>query len=368
MDGPWQIGHKTADEYGRLAAETARLLRFIDPTVELVAAGSSNIDMPTFGAWERTVLRHTAGLVDHLSVHAYYEEVDGDAASFLASAAGLDHYLETVAAIIDEIAEEVAGDESLDPETAAERSAAVRRVGISVDEWNVWYQRRWNEIDKPRVLTGDWPERPRLIEDEYSVTDAVVVGSLLVSLLRHADRVSMANLAQLVNVIAPIRSEPGGPAWKQTTFHPFQLTSALALGGEVLEIALDSPTHATAVHGEVPTVDAVAVRQADGRITVFAVNRSLETASDLRLVLDGVTASAAVADDVTLTVLEGGSRYDSNTAEHPDRVVPVPLAVDSDDDGLRVALPALSWSAITVTPRTVAPRAITPDTERGSGA
>ncbi len=204
MDGPWQIGHKTADEYGRLAAETARYMRFIDHRVELVVAGSSNLEMPTFGTWERTVLGHTAELVDHISVHAYYEELDGDVDSFLGSAVNLDRYLEAVAAIIDE--------------TLAEKGIT-RSIGISVDEWNVWYQTRWNTEDKDAVLGGDWSEHPRLIEDEYSVTDAVVVGSLLISLLRHADRVSMANLAQLVNVIAPIRCEPDGPAWRQTTFY-----------------------------------------------------------------------------------------------------------------------------------------------------
>ncbi len=145
MDGPWQIGHKTADEYGRLAAETARYMRFLDHRVELVVAGSSNMEMPTFGEWERTVLRHTADQADHISVHAYYEESDGDVASFLASAAGLDRYLDTVAGIIDEVREEL---------------GLTKQIGISVDEWNVWYQRDWNDNHKDAVLSGDWPVAP----------------------------------------------------------------------------------------------------------------------------------------------------------------------------------------------------------------
>ncbi len=197
MDGPWQIGHKTADEYGRLAAEAARLMTFIDPTVELVAAGSSNAEMPTFGEWERTVLGHTIGLVHHISLHAYYEERDGDARELprLGHGSGPLH-------------RDGRRGSSTRPAPAP---GPPHPIGISVDEWNVWYQTRWNEVDKDAVMTGDWPEHPRLIEDTYSVTDAVVVGSLLNSLIRHSDRVSMANLAQLVNVIAPIRCEPGGP-------------------------------------------------------------------------------------------------------------------------------------------------------------
>jgi alpha-N-arabinofuranosidase len=354
VDGPWQIGHKTAEEYGRLAAETARLMKFIDPAIELVAAGSSNAEMPTFGEWERTVLRHTAGLVDHISVHAYYEESDGDASSFLASGTGLDRYLETVAAIIDEAG---AGPGSEHP------------VGISVDEWNVWYQRRWNEIDKPRVMTGEWPEAPRLIEDAYSVTDAVVVGSLLVSLLRHADRVSMANLAQLVNVIAPIRSEPDGPAWRQSTFFPFQRTAQLAAGRVVDPAAHPDaavPVHDTARYGSAPLVDAVATVGDDGTIALFVTNRSLDEDASIEIAIaaDGVRVVRAQ----TLTVPAGGDRHTINDAtaqpvgftdleEAAARVVP------GDADGasvLHLTVPALSWSAVELTST---PHASAPETE-----
>ncbi|MGA1836903.1 alpha-L-arabinofuranosidase C-terminal domain-containing protein [Herbiconiux sp. 11R-BC] len=331
VDGPWQIGHKTAEEYGRLAAESARLMKFIDPTVELVAAGSSNAEMPSFGEWERTVLRHTAGLVDHISLHAYYEEWDGDVDSFLASGAGLDRYIATVAAIIDEV--------------AAETGAAP--VGISVDEWNVWYQRRWNEIDKPRVMNGDWPAHPRLIEDEYSVTDAVVVGSLLISLLRNADRVSMANLAQLVNVIAPIRSEPNGPAWRQTTFFPFQLTAALA-SGQVVRPSVASPRYETAKYGAVEVLDTVATVDDSGTVTLFAVNRSATEELALEALLPG--AGLRLQRASTLGVPEGGDRHTSNTAtEQP--VAPRELAgvtITPSPDGasslVGATLPALSWT------------------------
>ncbi|MCS5735960.1 arabinosylfuranosidase ArfA [Herbiconiux daphne] len=342
VDGPWQIGHKTADEYGRLAAETARLMTFIDPTIELVAAGSSNADMPTFGEWERTVLRHTMGLVDHISLHAYYEESDGDAASFLASGVGLDRYIDEVAGIIDEV--------SANATSVADGGAAsARPIGISVDEWNVWYQRRWNEVDKPVVMNGEWPEHPRLIEDEYTVTDAVVVGSLLISLLRHSDRVSMANLAQLVNVIAPIRSEPGGPAWRQTTFFPFQLTAALA-SGAVVRPVVSAPQIDTARYGSVDAIDTVATVAESGRTVLFAVNRSLDEPAELTVSLPAAGAGLVVGRATTLTVPEGGDRHTSNTAAARP-VAPRDLdGVRLDSTTLTATLPPLSWTVIVLDP------------------
>jgi alpha-N-arabinofuranosidase len=204
MDGPWQTGHKTAHEYGRLAVETARALRAADPGVELIACGSSNSSMPTFAAWEAEVLELAYDEVDYISAHAYYEPIDGDLGSFLASAVDMDHFVNSVVATADSV---------------GARLKSKKKLKISFDEWNVWYHSRFEATPQ----TSEWPVAPRVIEDEYNVADAVVVGNLLISLLRHSDRVTAACQAQLVNVIAPIRSEPGGPAWRQTIFHPFAL-------------------------------------------------------------------------------------------------------------------------------------------------
>jgi alpha-N-arabinofuranosidase len=339
MDGIWQIGHKTAEEYGRLAAETARVMRWVDPSIELVAAGSSNAEMPTFGHWERTVLEHTAELVDHISLHAYYEEKPGDLDSFLASGAGLERYIGDVAQIIDEV-------------TVAK--GLDKTIGISVDEWNVWYQTRFNEVDKAPLFAGVWNVAPRLIEDEYNVSDAVVVGSLLITLLRNSDRVSMANLAQLVNVIAPIRSEPNGPAWRQSTFYPFALTSANARG-DVLAATVHSDTYDTALHGTVDLVDA-AVTATEKEIVLFLVNRS--STSPLTLEVDLAAAPAAsVLSAESLYAPEGGDRFATNTVDHQDAVHPVPLTdVTLTDDGTAatVVLPALSWSVVRLSARSAA--------------
>lgn len=324
LDGPWQVGHKTAAEYGRLAAETARAMRRFDPSLELVLSGSSGLAMPTFGAWETTILEVAGDLVDHISLHAYYED-DGDLRSFLASAVDLERFIERVAAIVDDV---------------AERTGSRKRIGLSVDEWNVWYLSRL----QAQPPSDGWPVAPRLSEDAYSAADAVVVGSLLIALLKHADRVRCACMAQLVNVIAPIRTEPGGRAWRQTTFYPFALTSANALGGSVVPVKLEASTVTTARYGDVPALDAVAALDATGAIlSVFAVNRhELEEA---QLDLDLREWPGATPHDAT--VLWDPDPRARNTEMAPRRVVPRPLAVGPLEDGrLRVALPPVSWAVV----------------------
>ena len=267
MDGPWQLGHRDAAGYGELAGRVGAGMLQIDPGLELVVCGSSNSGMPTFGTWEKEVLRHTWDVVSHISAHAYYEEKDGDLQSFLASAVDMDRFICVVAGVIDEVAAERAADGL----TATEP----RKVGISFDEWNVWYQRHWETEEKVTGVADPWPVAPRLLENSYTVADAVVVGSLLISLVRRADVVTSASMAQLVNAIAPIMTEPGGPAWRQTSFYPFAVAANLARG-EVVECSVAAPGMETADYGDVPAVDAVVtVDRAAGRGLVMAVNRSL---------------------------------------------------------------------------------------------
>jgi alpha-N-arabinofuranosidase len=322
LDGPWQTGHKTAHEYGRLAAETARALRQAEPGLELVACGSSNSDMPTFGEWEATVLELAYDQVDHISCHAYYEVHDGDVGSFLASAVNMDYFIDSVVATADAV---------------GARLRSTKRIGLSFDEWNVWYQKRFH-ADPP---TG-WKVAPRLIEDQYDVADAVVVGNLLISLLRHGDRVMAACQAQLVNVIAPIRSEPGGPAWRQTIFHPFALTSRLARG-QVLRTEIESPALSTARFGDVPAIDAVATHDPDtGGLVVFAVNRHQSEPVELQVPL---TAFEQLQVAEAWTVCDADMSA-TNTQQDPDRVLPRPLDVEIAGDTLRIVLAPVSWNAV----------------------
>lgn len=329
MDGPWQLGHRNADDYGKIASQTAKALRQIDPDLELVACGSSSAHMPTFGSWERTVLEHTYDDVDYISCHAYYEEKNGDLGSFLASAVDMDHFIESVVATADHV-KAVRGSD--------------KTINISFDEWNVWYIDRYHAVD--RITDVDsWPVAPRLLEDAYSVADAVVFGSLLISLLKHADRVTSASLAQLVNVIAPIMTEPGGIAWRQTTFFPFALTSKLATGS-ALEVKLESDTYETAEYGTVAVVDAVATFDAEaGTTSVFLVNRSQTESTTVTIDVSAVrgittvTAQSLFDDDVNA----------KNTLETPERV-----GLESNDSAVlgegvvTITLPPVSWSAITL--------------------
>lgn len=321
MDGPWQTGHKTAHEYGRLAAETARAMRAMDPGLQLVACGSSNSGMPTFGQWEYEVLQETYEDVDFISAHSYYQEHDGDLGSFLASAVDLDGFIESVAATIEAV-------------RAQKRCA--KKIYISLDEWNVWYQSRQDE----QLPKGeDWPVAPRLLEDNYSVADAVVVGSLLISILRHADVVKSASLAQLVNVIAPIMTEPGGKMWKQTTYHPFRQVSQLARG-DVLQTLIASPTYETARYGTVDVVDAVSVATEGGQV-IFAVNRSQSEQVDLTLKLDQPAAS------VEATSYTSADPYWKASAADDTSVLPTANRTARTENA-GVILPPLSWNVITV--------------------
>ena len=327
MDGPWQLGHRSAEDYGKLASQTAKALRQLDPSVELVVCGSSSAHMPTFGEWERVVLTEAYDDVDYISCHAYYQEKNGDLGSFLASAVDMDHFIDTVVATADHV-------------RSVKRSD--KQINISFDEWNVWYTDRYHAEEE---LTGidNWPIAPRLLEDVYSVADAVVFGNLLISLLKHADRVTSASLAQLVNVIAPIMTEPGGPAWKQTTFFPFAITSRLA-SGTALEVKLDAPVYDTAVYGTVPLIDAVATHDAEtGRTAVFLVNRS--QTEEVTVTIDiGTLGGVAVLSAQTLSDSDIGAR---NTLADPERVGLADNGSAAVAGGtVTVTLPAVSWTAI----------------------
>lgn len=322
MDGTWQTGQKTAEEYGRLAAQTARALRSIDPDLELVACGSSARGLPTFAAWEAIVLAETYEVVDHVSLHAYYEETDGDRDSFLASAVEMEAFIEEVVATCDHV---------------GARLKSSKKLTLSFDEWNVWYQRRPN----PHPVE-DWQEAPRLLEDVYTVTDAVVFGTLVITLLRHADRVAVACLAQLVNVIAPIMTEPGGPAWRQTTFFPFAQASRYGRG-TVLDVRVDAPTYPTDRYGDVPLLHATAVRGEDGGVTVFAVNRGRNEPLTLEVALRGLDLSRVVEH----SALADADPEARNTPDAPERVVPHAVEGATLVDGtLRAVLEPMSWNVL----------------------
>ncbi len=263
MDGPWQICHLTAEEYARKACETAKVMKWTDPDIELVACGSSNRYMPTFGEWERTVLRECYEHIDYVSLHNYYGNPNNDTPAYLAQSETMDDFIKTVAGICDELKAEKNSDKT---------------VNLSFDEWNVWFHS--NEQDKhvPR-----WSYAPRLLEDIYNFEDALVVGTLLITLINNADRVKIACLAQLVNVIAPIMTDDKG-CWLQTIFYPFMHASLFGRG-TALKAEVGCETYDAGDKRNVPFITASAVENENGEITVFAVNRSLDEDSELEISL-----------------------------------------------------------------------------------
>ncbi|HTX72648.1 MAG TPA: alpha-N-arabinofuranosidase [Rectinemataceae bacterium] len=267
MDGPWQVGQKTAREYGRLARESAKAMRLVDPQLELVACGSSYPAMPSFPRWEAEVLDECYDQVEYLSLHSYYGNEAGDRMEYLAAAEGMDGFIRSVRAVCDFV-------------KADKRSG--KTMKLAFDEWNVWYHTKAEDRHE-----APWQIGPRLLEEHYTFDDALVVGSLLITLLRHADRVKIACMAQLVNVIAPIMTEPDGPAWRQTTFYPFLHASRYGRGIS-LDLRVESPSYDTKTYGSVPYLTAAAVLDEEaGELAIFAVNRSPTEGLELDLGLSG---------------------------------------------------------------------------------
>lgn len=323
MDGPWQIGAKTAEEYGRIACETAKVMKWVDPTIELVACGSSGRGMPTFPAWEATVLEHTYEHVEYISLHTYIGDRDGDLGKFLAESIGIEEFIRTVIATCDHV---------------KGKKRSKKTVNLSFDEWNVWYHKGW-----PDPTIEPWRVAPPLIEDVYTFEDALAAGCMMIALLKHADRVKMACLAQLVNVIAPIMTVNGGPAWRQTIYYPFQHASLYARG-ETLNMQVRCPTYETKEFGAVPLLEAVATLDEEHQTaTVLAVNRS----QDEDLMLTGDCRSLGEYRVVEHIIYESQDGKATNTAEKPDRVVPHNRGEAKVERGrLTARLPKLSWNVI----------------------
>ncbi len=317
MDGPWQICSKTPYEYGRAACETAKMMKWVDPSIELVACGSSHVNMPTFGEWERTVLRECYDYVDYISLHNYYGNPTNDTPSYLASGVDMDRFIKTVASICDEIKSE---------------KRSNKTVNLSFDEWNIWFHS--NEQDKQ---IPKWQIAPPLLEDIYNFEDALVLGDLLITLINNCDRVKIACLAQLVNVIAPIMTETGGAVWAQTIYYPFMYTSQNGRG-TALRTECECGSYDTASKKDVPFIDSTVVLSDDAKkLTLFAVNRSMNDECDLSV--DFNDLGYELCEHVAL---EGDDLKKVNTKEDPNAVVPTIKTVDE-----KISLQPHSWNMLT---------------------
>ncbi len=322
MDGPWQMCAKTACEYGRTANEAAKMMKWVDPSIELVACGSSSSQMHTFGDWEYQMLDLSYENIDYVSLHRYYGNPHNDTPDFLASTMDLDDFIKTVVAICDAV---------------KGKKHSKKRINLSFDEWNVWYHS--NEQDQKYYTVEPWGKAPPLLEDIYNFEDALLVGLMLITFLQNADRVKVACLAQLVNVIAPIMTRPNGGAWAQTIFYPLMQASKFGRGVSLLP-KVDCPKTDTKHYNAVPVVDCAATKDDDGNVTIFAVNRDLSEPVLLNCDLRSFGAFTSVSH----SVLHHDDMKAINTEDAPENVVPVDVAAPNLDEG--VLLPAASWNVI----------------------
>lgn len=324
MDGEWQLGKKTMHEYGRIAQETGKAMKLIDPSIELVSCGSSFKDMPTFPQWEATTLEYDYDYVDYISLHQYYGNLNHDSSDYLAQSDDMDEFIRTVTAACDFV-------------KAKKRSK--KTINLSFDEWNVWFHSKAEEAD---ITTNHpWQVAPPLLEDQYTFEDALMVGLMIITLLRHADRVKIACLAQLVNVIAPIMTEEQGPAWRQTIYYPFLHASKYGRG-TVLWPLVDTPKHVTSEHGEVTDVVSVAVfNEEKEEVTIFAVNRNLE--EDIMLTIDMRSFEGYKTEEHIVLMNEDLKVRNSVLGE---KVFPVSMQLPPTEDKAEIVLKKASWNVI----------------------
>lgn len=325
MDGPWQIGQKTALEYGRLARETAKAMKAMDNTLELVVCGSSGVGMPTFPQWEATVLEETYEHVDYISLHQYFDNKKNDTADFFAQTQDLERFIKSVAATCDFVKAKKRGKKD---------------ICLSFDEWNVWYHVMEN--DNQEMERKPWQLAPHLLEDIYNFEDAIVNGLVLITFLKHADRVKLACLAQLINVIAPIMTETDGPAWRQTIFYPFLHASKYGRG-TALQPMVTTGVHDTAGHSDVTDIEAVAVYNEEaGEVTIFAVNRNTE--EDVPFEAD--MNSFSDVQVIEYIVMENEDMKVTNSAAG-EKVVPVKKKEYTCADGVfETVMKKSSWNVV----------------------
>lgn len=320
MDGAWQMGAKTAVEYGRTALEASKVMKWTDPTIETVLCGSSSRNAKTFGQWEVESLEVAYDSVDYVSLHQYYDNKTDDIQSFLAKTLELDEFIYSVICACDYV-------------KAKKRSK--KTINLSFDEWNVWYHSNDAEFEK-------WSTAPSLLEDIYNFEDALMVGSMLITLLRHCDRIKVACIAQLVNVIAPIMTKTGGGVFEQTIFYPFMHLSNYGKGVALLPL-IDCPKYDCKEFTDVPYLESIATYDEENEeMVIFCVNKSLD---------ENALLSVNMLDfegykPVEFISMDGYNKKDENSLEGI-KVKPheneLPVI---DDSVMEVDMKPLSWNVI----------------------
>lgn len=336
MDGPWQIGHMTAVEYGLKAADAGRQMHYVDPSLKLIACGSSNNAMPTYLEWDRQVLEQCFEYVDGLSLHRYFgntpEETGNDSMRYMALNLSMDRQIEESLAVCDYV---------------QGRRHSSKKLWLSFDEWNVWYRARSGSD-----VNGNRQVAPHLLEEVYNLEDALLVGGLVNTLIRNSGRVKLACLAQLINVIAPITTNATG-FYRQTIYYPYSWALQYARGS-AMNVTVESPTYDTVSadfrerggksNESVPYVDVSATfDKAAGKYSVFLFNRDLSDARQVELLWEDA-APSRVLDSFTLT---GNDLKAHNGFDAPQNVAPKSFEKPTTSNNrTRVELPARSYTVV----------------------
>jgi alpha-L-arabinofuranosidase len=326
MDGPWQIGHMLATEYGLKAADAARQMRYVDPSLKLIACGSSGPFMRTYLEWDREVLEQCYDYVDGLSLHRYFgnneRDSGGDTAKYLALNLSMERQIAETVAVCDLV-------------RGHKRSP--KKLWLSFDEWNVWYRTTGGD-----AVDGHKTEAPHLLEEIYNLEDALLVGGLINSLIRNADRVKIACLAQLVNVIAPIMTDANG-LFLQPIYYPYSWGLQFARG-DVLNLIVESSTYEVPGLDQVGHVDvAGSLDRSEGKLALFLLNRDLSKAHDVEVVWEDATPARLLAG----SLLTGDDLKASNSLAAPKKVAPQSFSAPSASGGrTKFELPARSYTVV----------------------
>ena len=321
MDGPWQQGHVPADQYAIRAQQAAKLMKDIDASIELVVCGSAEIGLPTYMEWDRTVLEYMGEYADYISLHRYVGNPAGDSADYLAVTNSIDQQIEVMDGLC---------------RYAQARTRSRKRYYLAFDEWNVWY--RTQNVES---VNGHGKFAQHLVEEVYNLVDALVVAGFLNSFIRHADVVKIANLAQIVNVIAPILTR-GDQILLQSIYYPLVLYTQRR-AGIALQTVVRGPGYDSKNYGFVHTIDTSAIL-GEGVLHTFMINRSRTDAATVEINPAGIALKSVRSAEL----VSGPSADACNTFDQPDTIHSQKLAnVKLADQKATIELPPLCVAAVT---------------------
>jgi alpha-N-arabinofuranosidase len=321
LDGPWQIGHVPAAEYAIRAQQAAKIMKDTDPSIQLVACGSAEVGLPTYMDWDRVVLEYIGDYADYISLHRYVGNTNGDTADYLAVTNSIDQQIEAMDALCRFI---------------QARSRSKKRHYLCFDEWNVWYR-----TQNAESVNGHGKVAQHLVEEEYNLEDALVVAGFLNSFIRHADIIKIANLAQIVNVLAPILTR-GDQMLLQSIYYPLLLYAGRH-DGLALRASVQGPGYESPSYGFVRTID-TSVVLGEGILHVFLTNRSMGDPEVVDILPYGFRLKSVNSAEL----VTGPSAAAWNTFDKPDTICSQPLnSVLLEDGKATVQLPPLSIAAVT---------------------